>query len=103
MLGELPWLTIWRAQRKHWPHDLGDDIARLAHDDRVTRAHIFDSHLIFVMQRGHANRGPADKHWLEHCERGGPAGAPNGHHDVAQDRGALFGRELERDGPAGRT
>ena len=55
--------------------------------------------LVLVVQRGHADGGAADEHRLEHGERRGLAGAPDRHHDVLEQRRALFGRELERDRP----
>ena len=83
-------------------HDLGDDVARLAHDHQVARAHVLRRHLVLVVQRGHAHGGAADEDRLEPGERRGPARPPDRHHDVEQPGGALLGRELEGDGPAGR-
>ena len=62
----------------------------------------FAAHLVLVVQRGHADGGPADEHRLEHGERRGPPGAADRDLDVAQQRGALLGRELVGDGPARR-
>ena len=60
-------------------------------------------HLVLVVQRGHADRRAADEHRLEHGERRRPTGAPDRHLDVAQQGGALLGRELVGDRPARRA
>ena len=100
-VGELPLRQPLGAQLEHRADHLGDDVARLAHDDGVARAHVLVADLVLVVQRGQADGGAAHEDRLEHRERGGLAGAADGDLDVTQDRGALLGRQLERDGPAG--
>ena len=84
------------------PDDLGDDVAGLADDHGVAGAHVLGRDLVLVVQRGQADGGAADEHRLEHGERRRPAGAPDRHHDVLEQRRALLRRELVGDGPAGR-
>ena len=91
-----------RALGQHRPDDLGDHVARLAHDHGVAGPHVFGLHLVFVVQRGDTDGGATDEHRLEHCERRGLSGAPDRHHDVLEQRGAFLGRELVGDGPAWR-
>ena len=102
VVGNVHGSAALRAQRQHRPDDLGDHVAGLAHDHRVAGAHVLGAHLVLVVQRGHADRRAADEHRLEHGERRRPTGAPDRHLDVAQQRGALLGRELVGDGPARR-
>ncbi len=85
----------------HRPHDLGDDVARLAHHDEVARAHVLDGHLVLVVQRRHADRRTAHEDRLQPGEGRRPPGAPDGDHDVEEPGRPLLGRELERDGPPG--
>ncbi len=83
-------------------HDLGDDVAGLAHDDRVADEHALAPHLVFVMQRRPLDGRPRDLHRLEDREGCEHAGAAHAHLDVEQPRGLLLGRELVGDRPARR-
>ena len=85
-LREHPRLRTLRALGQHRPDDLGDDVAGLAHDDRVAGPHVLEPHLVLVVQRGEADRRPADEHRLEHGERRRLPGATDRHHDVVQRR-----------------
>ena len=87
---------------EHRADDLGDDVAGPADDDRVARADVLGPDLVLVVERGPLDVGAADEDRLEHRERRGPAGAADRHLDVEQRGGALLGRELVGDGPAGR-
>ena len=83
--------------------DLGDDVAGAPDDDRVALAHVLARDVVLVVQRGERDVGAADEDGLEHRERGRPSGPPDADHDVAQDRGLLFRRELVGDRPARRA
>ena len=80
----------------------GDDVARAPHDDRVAGPDVFALHVVFVVQRRHADVHAADEHRLQDRERSRASGAADADHDVAQHRRLLFGRELVRDRPARR-
>ena len=96
----VPHGRAFRAQGQHGAQHLGDDVARLAHDDRVAHAHVLAVHLVLVVQRRARHGGAGHHHGIQLGHRGEHAGAAHLHGDVAQDGGLLFGRELERDGPA---
>ena len=83
--------------------DLGDDVAGLANDDALTRAHVLQDHLILVVQRGEGHRRPADDHRLEHGIGRGPAGATDRDFDVEQAGGLLLRGQLAGQRPAGRS
>ena len=87
------------THRQHRADDLGDHVAGLAHNDHVTGAHVLQTNLILVVQRGHPDRGATDEHRLEHGERCRLPRAADRHHDVPEQGGALLGRELVGDGP----
>jgi hypothetical protein len=87
------------------PHSgqaLGDDVAGLADEHGVAGAHVPAGDLVLVVQRGEADGGAGDHHRLQLRERGGHTGPPDRHLDVLEQGGALLGRELVRDRPAGR-
>ena len=102
-LRHVPHGRSFRAQGQHGAQHLGDDVARLAHDDRVAHAHVLAVHLVLVVQRRARHGGAGHHHGIQLGHRGEHAGAAHLHGDVAQDGGLLFGRELERDGPARRA
>ena len=81
--GERPRLGAVGAQAEDRADHLGDHVAGLAHDDGVAGPHVLQADLVLVVQRGHADRGAADEHRLEHGEGRGPAGAADRHLDVA--------------------
>ena len=91
------------AQPEHGADDLGDHVARLAHDDGVARPHVLGRDLVLVVQGGQADgrarrrrRARAGRTaWPSRCARCDTMMS------VQQGR-ALLGRELEGDGPAGR-
>ena len=78
---------------------LGDDVARLAHDDEVARAHVLCRDLVLVVQGGPARRWSLREDRFEAGEGSRPARPADRDHDVEQPGGALLGRELEGDGP----
>ena len=82
------------------PDDLGDDVPGLADDDGVAWAHVLQAYLVLVVERGQADRRPADEDGLEHGERCRLPGPADGDLDVDQGGGPLLGRELVGDGPA---
>ena len=57
------------AQAGDGRDDLGDDLARAAHDDGVADEHALARDLVGVVQRRHRDRDAADAHGLEHGER----------------------------------
>ena len=103
LLRHAPGPRIVRTQAKHGAQHLRDHVAGLAHDDRVAHAHIFAQHLVLVVQRGAGNGRSRHQHRVHLSHRRQLARAPHLHGDVAQKRGLLLGRELERDGPARRA
>ena len=103
LLGHAPGLRIVRTQAEHGAQHLGDHVAGLAHDDRIAHAHIFAQHLVLVVQRGAGNGRARHQHRVHLRHRRQFARAPHLHGDVAQKRGLLLGRELERNGPARRA
>ena len=82
--------------------DLGDHVARAAHEDPVAHAHVLAAQLLLVVQRGAAHGDAAHEDGLQVGHRGDGAGAADLHHDLLDLRLHLFGRELEGDGPARR-
>ena len=101
--GHMPRLRALRPQRQHGPQHLGDDVARLAHDNGVAHAHVLALHLVLVVQRRARHRGARHHHRLHLGHGRELARAAHLHGDVAQKRGLLLRRELERDGPARRA
>ena len=81
--GELPRRLPAPALDQDRADHLGDDVAGLADDDRVARAHVLQPDLVLVVERGQAHRGAADEDRLEHGERRGLAGPADGDLDVA--------------------
>ncbi len=77
-----------------------DHVAGTAHDHRVADVHILAAYLVFVVQRGIADRGTADEHRLQLGDRSELAGAPDLHLDVAHDGELLFRRKFVRHRPA---
>ena len=59
-------LRVRRALVHFHADDLRDDLARLAHGNRVTHAHVQLTDKIAVMQRRAGNRGTREPHRLEH-------------------------------------
>ncbi len=79
--------------------DLRDHLAGTLDDDGVADANVLAVDVALVVEGGHADVRAANDDGLEDGERGEDAGAPDVDGDVAQLRGALLGRELERRGP----
>ena len=98
---EHPRPGVGRAFGQHGPEYLRDDVAGLAHDDEVAGPHILEPHLVLVVQRGHADRRPADEDRLEFGKGRGLALAADRHVDGPQPSGLFLGGELVRDGPLG--
>ena len=87
------------ARRSHAADDLGDHVARAAHDDLVADAHAFAPQLEEVVQGGVAHRCAAHEHGLELCDGRELARAPDLDVDAAQQRGLLLRRVLVRHRP----
>ena len=87
----------WRLERT------GDHVSSAANDDRVAFPDVLALDLVFVVQRGGADRDAAHEHGLEEGERSHHPGPSRVDADLAQQGGPLLGRELVRDGPAGRV
>ena len=94
---------VRRAQLKHGAHDLGDDVARLVHDDGVALAHVFAANLVDVVQRGARDGGAGNRHRVELGDRREHAGAAHLDANLAQDGLLFLGRELKGNRPARRT
>ena len=92
-----------RACAEHRADDLGDDVARLAHDDGVARAHVLQADLVLVVQAGELDGRAGDDDRAQLGERRRPPGAPDRDEDVLEQRRALLGRELVGDRPPGRV
>ena len=99
-LGHVPVDRIGRAFVEHRTHDLGNDVARLVHDDGVALAHVLAADLVDVVQRGARDGGAGDRHRIELRDRREHAGAANLDANLAQDGLLFLGRELKGDGPA---
>ena len=103
LLGHAPGPRIVGAQAEHGAQHLGDHVAGLAHDDRVAHAHVLAQHLVLVMQRCACHGRARHQHRIHLRHRRQLARTAHLHGDIAQKRGLLLGRELERDGPARRA
>src|SRR5690606_29537499 len=101
VLWEPPRLALGIPVGEHGAEDLGDDVAGPADDDGVARAHVLGPDLVLVVEGGLPHRDAAHEDGLEHGVGRGPTGAAHRHLDVEQLGGALLGRELVGDGPAG--
>ena len=99
-LGHVPVDRIGRALVEHRTYDLGNDVARLVHDDGVALAHVLAADLVDVVQRGARDGGAGDRHRIELRDRREHAGAPHLNANLAQDGLLFLGRELKGDGPA---
>ncbi len=66
---ELPLPTAPLALHDHRADDLGDHVARLAHDHGVADPHVLARDLVLVVQGREPDGGAADEHRLEHRER----------------------------------
>ena len=99
-LGHVPVDRIGRALVEHRPHDLGDHVTRLVHDDGIALAHVFAANLVDVVQRGARDGGAGNHHRVELGDRREHAGAAHLDANFAQDGLLFLGRELKGDGPA---
>ena len=102
-LGHVPVDRIGRALVEHRTYDLGNDVARLVHDDGVALAHVFAADLVDVVQRGARDGGAGDRHRIELRDRREHAGAAHLNANLAQDGLLFLGRELKGDSPARRA
>ena len=64
-----------RAPLRHHAHDLGNHVARAAHDHGVADPHVLARELVHVVQRRVADRDAADEHRLQARDRRQRAGA----------------------------
>ncbi len=105
-----------RAMRRHVPRlrvrrtlvvddadDLGNHVARAAHDDRVADAHVETRNLVGVVQRRVGHGDAADEHGLELRRRRRRARAADVDDDVLDGRRLFLRGELVRDRPARRA
>ena len=102
-LGHVPVDRIGRALVEHRTYDLGNDVARLVHDDGVALAHVFAADLVDVVQRGARNSGAGNRHRIELRDRREHARATHLDANLTQDGLLFLGRELKSDGPARRA
>ena len=84
----------------HGREHLGDDIAGLADDHRVTDQHTLALDFGRVVQGGQPDGGPGDLDRLHVGERGDPSGASDIDPDIEEFGGDLFRRVLVGDRPA---
>ena len=99
--GEGPWRPVVGAVGQHRAQHLGDDVSGLADHDGVAGAHVLGGHLVGVVEGGGGDRRAAHEHRLQPGERCGLAAGTDRHLDVEQRGGALLGRQLVGDRPAG--
>ena len=102
LAGEAELALVAGAQFGHRPDHLGDDLARLAQDDRVADQHALAPELILVVQGGAVHGRPADLDRGHHRERRDPPGPADADPDVEQLGVDLLGRVLVGDRPPGR-
>ena len=100
--GEGPGRPVVGSVGQHRAQHLGDDVAGLADHDGVAGTHVLGGHLVGVVEGGGGDRRAAHEHRLQPGERGGLAAGADRHLDVEQRGGALLGRQLVGDRPAGR-
>jgi hypothetical protein len=86
---------------EHRADDLGNDVARLAHDHHVAGTDVLDPHLILVVQGGHRDGGATDEDRFQRPNGVARPVRPIDTSNAQQLRRALLGRELEGNGPAG--
>ena len=91
-----------RPQFGQHPHHLGDDLAGLAHHDRVAGMQIQLGEAVGVVEGGAAHRGAGQGHGLEFSHRCYGAGAAHLAAEPQQAAGGFLGGVLEGDGPARR-
>ena len=84
----------------HRPDDLGDDVASLAQDHKVTDAHALARDLLGVVERRPGHRRPGDENRLHDAKGRDSSGSPHLHVDVEQARVHLLRRVLVGGGPA---
>ena len=80
--------------------DLGDHVARAAHDHGVADVHVLAPHLVLVVQRRVGDGDAADEHRRESRDRRDRAGAPDLDVDAEHFGRHLLGGKLVRDRPA---
>ena len=102
-LGHVPVDRIGRAFVEHRTHDLGNDVARLVHDDGVALAHVLAADFVKVVQRGAGDSGAGNRHRIELRDRREHAGAAHLNANLAQDGLLFLGRKLKGDSPARRA
>ena len=100
LAGELELPLVSGAQFRDRADHLGDDLARLAQDHRVTDQHALALNFILVVQGRAVYGRAADLHRGHHGERGDPPGPAHAHLDVEQLGVDLLGRVLVGDRPA---
>ena len=101
-LGEAVGLGPLRALLHFHGQHLGNDLSRLAHQNRVSNAYILFRNKILVVEGGAGDCGACQAHRLQHCPGGEHPGAAHLDHDVQHPgglhlRGILIGRR-----PAGK-
>ena len=101
--GHLELLGVCGAQLEHRSHHLGDYVAGLVDHYGVAHAHVLAADFVYVVERGTGDGRSRNAHGVELRDGREHAGAPDLDADVAKDCALLLGRELERDGPAGRA
>ena len=85
---------------RHRRHDFGNDVTRLAHDDLIAGANVFEANLIFVVQGGHLHGGPRHDDGLEDRVWRDASRAAHRDFDGNQCGGLLLGRQFAGNGPA---
>ena len=85
---------------RQYADDLGNHIARAAHNHGIADVHVLATDLVFVVQRRVADCRPADKYRFQLRHRSKFTGASDLHFDIPHNGELLFRRKFVCDCPA---
>ena len=100
-LGHLKYSLVSGTAGHHRPHHLRDYVSGPLHHHVVTNANVLALDVLLVVQRGVADRGPADHHRLQNGVGVETAGAPDVDANVQQSGDDPLRRKFVGDCPAG--
>src|SRR5690606_10221950 len=91
------------AQCQHGTHDLGDDVTRAPHDDRIANQHPFSTDFVCIVKGRIGDRDATHKFRLQPCHRGKCTSAAHLDVNPQQPGAGFFGGEFVCDGKPGRA